>query len=67
MGGSQRDLRSLASPEDLEREPEPTDPEQNDNYFVSGEVTLQDCQGEPPPPHHLVGQQVSQELTGYDS
>lgn len=66
MGGSQRDLRSLASPEDLEREPEPSEPEQND-YPVTVEVTLQDCQGEPPPPHHLVGQQVSQELTGYDS
>ena len=64
MGGSQRDLRSLASPE---REPEPSEPEQNENYPVNVEVTLQDCQGEPPPPHHLVGQQVSQELTGYDS
>jgi len=52
--------------EDLERELERNEPEKND-YPMSVEVTLQDCQGKPPFPHHLIGQGVSREPVGCDS
>ena len=47
--------------EDLDQEPESREPEKDD-YPVTTEVTLQDCQGKPPFPHHLMGQQVSRLL-----
>ena len=61
MGGSQQDLRRFASMEDLDQEPESREPEKDD-YPVTMEVTLQDCQEKPPFPHHLMGQQVSRLL-----
>ena len=63
MGGSQKDLHMLASSEDVvESEPGSKLPGVSLCAHPS-EVTLADCQGDPPPPLHLVGEPLRLEVS----